>query len=1670
MNFVLVFVLLSIFREITADAKETACPGNFKKVEARCLATFRREETWERAYNVCRNQNAYLLHLEGMNFDAVSKYAEEEKVDEIHLGIKWKIKNYLTQEGSPKVFNQTGFYAKERFGWKDERFVGGCLSFRFSTRELSDVSCTRHRSAFVCSRENETETPLLCDPGWTYSYLSGSCLKEVDVSGFSHHDCRGRFFYQESRDWPVSAREFDRSERNDSRARNETSDDCPENHSDDGTIGRKCSRKNGYFCQKEAKKIEIKAAIKPGHTVLASFGQYANLTFSMDVEVRIDGKKYDYRELTDVVWWKNDYPTLYGNTTYRLYYRVDRLPSVAIYYYYSFKLPGYPHTVFSDRAGISVSELSTYLLTLTIPSACSNESVQDEMRIIYKELVSNRNITSMIEKFHSEIKIGRNISWWLTDVAEKDDKIVVDIVFFFHLKDRGLINEKERILLPLQKFINNSVTEYIRKWKVDSFKLTFSGRCLAEERRFHDTNFTWNDTYYSLSAVSSPPCLTQKWELVTRKCRGGYAKESKWEDFDYSKCLRSNQFSANPPPRLCVPGYADWNVDLCLRQYREELNWSDAVEECGKDGGFLFSPRIDANNRVENFQFLFEQGRRKEVWLGGRRNAGPFQWMAFYPETINASGPAKFRWEEGQPVPGNDCLSGVIGQREILLYSRRCREKRPFWCMHKAFVGEQLPRNCPDGWKSLPWLRKCYRRTEIKMNRRRWREYCGKGGGRLATLALPEVNTLVKSYISERNGTDSGWWIGLRRSDEGFIWEEEDETVRYVDWAATTDFGPNYTAGLIKVEGSGVFWSLDDPEKNHFGICQSTVEDSRVSCEIVVVSEGVFKCLCSERYYKSVTWYKDGVIVNGTRGLTTGGDEYLTVRNLLSTNASLDRARLQGYYWCQVDQKRPFVSVASPQILFTYKNVWTFVGEFDSSMDFLPLDPSTAEYSIRCRNIGEKMEKALASVGRTAVHVNRLSETKGKIKVNFFVYTHSSSKKRDTKTDESKEKLLNELQNRMTRSSGLLAELKISPESIRIKSADGCFSTVTEMGDRNVTWPRKNFGEIALTVEDCVTDRGDAVVRRCLGNFTRGTYWGPVDGKCRGKLSDLTLRLKELSASDDVNVTKQLSILVNDWPRIRAIDIHYVATCLEKVSGKPNFSNPQESFREIASTINNLMKVDSSVLASASTKTNASSRITASLESLLENNNVFVNTSDENIIIASHPPTSENVEVGIFVPVDTNRVESLHRDTLLNDEYRVRIRLPSEVWKDGASSNAAFNYVVYKNDALFFTNRTDRAVVSNVLYARPAGGPVRLSAKRIEIAFRVFTVSRRIPHSPKCVFWDYSANRKMGDWSDLGCETKNRTAGRVVCRCDHATNFAVLVNLHPDYVEQEVHAVALDIFTYAGCALSIMGLVLTLSSFVMFEKLRKGVVSKVLCNLASAILLSLIVFVSGIDRISSEKGCIFVAALLHYSLMASFCWMLVEALQQYLKLVKVLNTYIPKFMLKASIFAWGTPLVVVVVIMSVDYRLYHGGKNYCWLQMGAFYYGFLLPVGIVMLVNSVIFCLVFYSVARTKKPKLKTDDKKLVLKRLRAAVCILTLLGLSWTFGFFAINGAKLVFKYLFTISVTLQGFVIFLFQVVCNKSVRDSWIKYLRRKRSAGLEDSVVFSVIRKNDRQKCP
>ena len=87
--------------------------------------------------------------------------------------------------------------------------------------------------------------------------------------------------------------------------------------------------------------------------------------------------------------------------------------------------------------------------------------------------------------------------------------------------------------------------------------------------------------------------------------------------------------------------------------------------------------------------------------------------------------------------------------------------------------------------------------------------------------------------------------------------------------------------------------------------------------------------------------------------------------------------------------------------------------------------------------------------------------------------------------------------------------------------------------------------------------------------------------------------------------------------------------------------------------------------------------------------------------------------------------------------------------------------------------------------------------------------------------------------------------------------------------------------------------------------MRKNQPQRILISLCVALLGLYIVFLAGVDATGSRVGCIIVAVLLHYFTLASLMWMAVEAVNMYLLFVKVLNAYVSKFMIKASIVAWG---------------------------------------------------------------------------------------------------------------------------------------------------------------------
>ncbi|CAG5124065.1 unnamed protein product, partial [Candidula unifasciata] len=109
----------------------------------------------------------------------------------------------------------------------------------------------------------------------------------------------------------------------------------------------------------------------------------------------------------------------------------------------------------------------------------------------------------------------------------------------------------------------------------------------------------------------------------------------------------------------------------------------------------------------------------------------------------------------------------------------------------------------------------------------------------------------------------------------------------------------------------------------------------------------------------------------------------------------------------------------------------------------------------------------------------------------------------------------------------------------------------------------------------------------------------------------------------------------------------------------------------------------------------------------------------------------------------------------------------------------------------------------------------------------------------------------------------------------------------------------------------------------------------------------------------------------------------------------------------------------------------------CWMDLQAYYYAFALPVGIIIVFNIIMFCIIIVSLA-TKPKGLRSNqiNSSATKTSLKAAITIFVLLGLTWIFGYLAIEDARLPFQYAFTILSSLQGFFIFMLLVARRKQV----------------------------------
>ena len=262
---------------------------------------------------------------------------------------------------------------------------------------------------------------------------------------------------------------------------------------------------------------------------------------------------------------------------------------------------------------------------------------------------------------------------------------------------------------------------------------------------------------------------------------------------------------------------------------------------------------------------------------------------------------------------------------------------------------------------------------------------------------------------------------------------------------------------------------------------------------------------------------------------------------------------------------------------------------------------------------------------------------------------------------------------------------------------------------------------------------------------------------------------------------------------------------------------------------------------------------------------------------------------------------------------------------------------------------------------------------------------------------------------------------------------------------------ALSLLTVLCSSLSCVGLALSLAVFSLVPGLQsdRTTIHRHLCL---TLLLAHLLLLGGLDATQPPLLCSGVALALHYLLLSSFCWMLVEGCHIYRLLTDVFSH--KQFgLLPYYLVGYALPLLIVLpsLVSSelLSFRGY-GSSEYCWLSTtNGFVWAFAAPVAAIVTVNCIIFGLAM-SVARHARSRNTQREKNVVGKSvtwLKGSASLLSILGLGWLTGFLYLTKGLAWTGVVFTLLNSLQGLAIFLLHVAFNDQVRHKLRSHLQAK-----------------------
>lgn len=553
-------------------------------------------------------------------------------------------------------------------------------------------------------------------------------------------------------------------------------------------------------------------------------------------------------------------------------------------------------------------------------------------------------------------------------------------------------------------------------------------------------------------------------------------------------------------------------------------------------------------------------------------------------------------------------------------------------------------------------------------------------------------------------------------------------------------------------------------------------------------------------------------------------------------------------------------------------------------------------------------------------------------------------------------------------------------------------------------------------------------------------------------ITDQLINILNSTYPPSQSMTKLLE-LSEIYSSFSAIDVYLTALIFRK------YSSCNINVSLATSIVHNVMEIDRRTLRESQQFYNATSMLLYRFDKILANAEMvnttgYVQTHQGSImsLVADLKNSnlsgvaSYNYSTNMSVTVLSKTALISIEDLLANPNLHSAILLPDVIAENTlqvSDENTKLALTFYMKDSLF--NVEDSNSIKEV--SSIFGAAVKnYHGKLDNPIFVIYRSSRETNQS--CAYWQLNKNATEvmnGYWIIRDVEALYNYTDFVVCKYYRLSHFALLI-FEDIYSTMDSNLIEmLESFTIVNSVLSLIGALGIISTAVLFRTWRKNKGNLVLMNFVLAICLQVIsLHVSNYVNNQESVGiCAAVGAILHYSVLSEFCWMLVIAVLQYKRYVQVFASQPEHLMMKACVTGWIVPVLPVTALLIVQPQNYTKSlAGLCYPAQIALYLTIFIPVGVILLINIIIYVMIIFDICSTTKKCIK---KELIFQWL-IVVLLFFMLGVTWAFAYLGYFFKSAVLMSIFSITSSLQGFVIFLFFIVFNKKTRNMYVGWLNK------------------------